>query len=86
MNPLAGSQGTTSFSPGEDRTYLVGFPVVVTVHADGSISLEICAEDIVEAIGDDDEYDATPQLLADAATAGRAYEDNLIRAITVNNR
>lgn len=79
-------QDTTSSSPG--RTYLVGFPVVVTVHDDGSIDLEVCAEDIVEAVADDDnDEDADPaQQVADSATAGLAYETNNIRSITVNNR
>lgn len=68
-----------------DHTYLVGFPVVVTVHADGAISLEICAEDIVEAIADDDNEESDlDQQVVDSATAGKAFDQNNIRSITVN--
>lgn len=100
MSGLAG----THQAPGEDselgdlgnghrtddgRAYLVGFPVVVLVHDDGTISLEVCAEDIVEAIADFDDDEITnarqEQANRDSVTAGIAYEQNLIRTITVNN-
>lgn len=65
-------QGTTSSSPG--RTYLVGMPVSITVHDDGTVTAAVHVEDIVEDISDYDDENAPPaeQILADAATAGRA--------------
>jgi hypothetical protein len=68
-------QGTTSSSPG--RSYLTGMPVSIEVRDDGTVSLTVHAEDIVECVADyDDTYDAEPiseaQQVADSATAGAA--------------
>lgn len=65
--------GTPSSSPGRD--YLVGMPVLVTVRDDGTVHLEICAEDIVEAVADCDTTEdvSDDQRVADSATAGAAF-------------
>lgn len=77
-NGLAGSQGTTSFSPG--RSYLVGMPVSVNVHDDGTVTLTVHAEDIVECVADYDDGDqpfdraAYALQVNDAARAGKALD------------
>lgn len=62
-------------SPG--RSYLTGMPVAITVHDDGTVTLTVYAEDIVEAVSDsdDDDIEDAPDeatRLTDAATAGAA--------------
>ena len=64
-------RGTTSSSP--SRSYLVGLPVTITVHDDGTVTATVHTEDIVEAVSDYDDDNAPDgaTILADAATAGQ---------------
>jgi len=39
--------------PSPPRTYLVGLPVVVTVHDDGTVTFDVCTEDAGGAIADE---------------------------------
>lgn len=83
--PPAQDQGTTSSSPG--RSYLVGLPVSINVHDDGTVTLTVHAEDIVEAVADDDnpeEGSDLAQQVADSATAGAALSATGTTSFTIH--
>lgn len=57
--------------------YLVGLPVGVSIDADGEVTLTVYAEDLVEALGEDDateeHRDAASSYLTRVGTAITAY-------------
>lgn len=41
-----------------DRSYVVGLPVIVTVHTDGRVTYEVDVSEMAQAIAEDDQTDA----------------------------
>lgn len=52
-----------------EGTFLVGLPVVVTIDADGTVTLAVCPEDADTAIADEDATDAQVAAVGAALTA-----------------
>lgn len=72
----------TCHGPGEEpRTYVVGLPVVITVHPDGTVTAEVDlseADDIFDASTPEEQDDSEEVLIADKETISDAVEQDRV--------